>query len=158
MQTHAKLTIRRVPWSNCVGRDLRAAQQAERGAAPDPTDADLAVFLIAYERATGQPLGCGGLRWLEPTIAEARPIYVLPYARGAGIAASILTALEGEAHAASVTTVVAEAGTARPGGEPFFEAAGYRRIPNFGPYQESEGSVCLAKPVTDPVRVHAASI
>jgi hypothetical protein len=37
----------------------------------------------------------------------------------------------------------------------FYEAAGYRPVPNFGPYQEVEDSVCYAKPIMAPVRVHA---
>ncbi|WP_433875144.1 GNAT family N-acetyltransferase [Sinomonas atrocyanea] len=164
MQTHPKLIIRRVPWSNPVGRDLRAAQQAEldsrwghadHEAGDAPSAADVAIFLIAYERATGQPLGCGGLRWVERTTAEVKRVYVLPYARGAGIATSILTALEAEAHGAGVTLMLAEAGSAQPDGKMFYEAAGYRRIPNFGPYQELDDSVCYGKPVMNPVRIHA---
>jgi GNAT superfamily N-acetyltransferase len=112
MQTHPKLTIRRTSWSNPVGRDLRAAQQSEldarygharHEAGEPPTAADMAVFLIAYERATGQPLGCGGLRWLDRTTAEVKRVYVLPYARGAGVASSILLALEAEAHQTGIT-------------------------------------------------------
>jgi hypothetical protein len=37
----------------------------------------------------------------------------------------------------------------------FYEAAGYRPVPNFGPYQEVEESICYAKPITAPVRLHA---
>lgn len=163
MQTHPKLTIRLVPWSNPVGRDLRAAQQAEldaryghaaHEAGDPPSAADIAVFLVAYERATGQPLGCGGLRRVERTTAEIKRVYVLPYARGAGIASSILTALEAEAYATGVTLMLAEAGSAQPDGKMFYESAGYRRIPNFGPYEGLEDSVCYAKPVMSPVRVH----
>lgn len=163
MQTHPKLTIRLVPWSNPVGRDLRTAQQAEldaryghaaHEAGDPPSAADIAVFLVAYERATGQPLGCGGLRWVERTTAEIKRVYVLPYARGAGIASSILTALEAQAYGAGVTLMLAEAGSAQPDGKMFYESAGYRRIPNFGPYEGLEDSVCYAKPVMSPVRVH----
>ncbi|MDQ4489298.1 GNAT family N-acetyltransferase [Sinomonas sp. ASV486] len=166
MQTHPKLMIRRAPWSNPVGRDLRAAQQAELDArygdtthepGSAPSAADLAIFLIAYERSTGQPLGCGGLRWVAPTTAEVKRVYVLPYARGAGIASSILTALEAEAHTSGITLVLAEAGSAQPDGKMFYESAGYRRIPNFGPYQELDESLCYGKPVMNPVRVHAVA-
>ena len=115
------------------------------------------MFLIAYERATGQPLGCGGLRWLDETTAEVKRVYVLPYARGAGIASSILLALEAEAHDAGVTLVVAEASSAQPDGKMFYQSAGYREVPTFGPYREVEDSTCYAKPVMAPVRAHAVS-
>ena len=166
MQTHPKLTIRRTSWSNPVGRDLRAAQQAEldaryghdgHEAGDPPTASDIAVFLIAYERATGQPLGCGGLLWLGEKTAEVKRVYVLPYARGSGVASSILLALEAEAHDAGITLVLAEAGSAQPDGKMFYEAAGYREVPNFGPYQELEESVCYSKPIIAPVRVHAVA-
>jgi GNAT superfamily N-acetyltransferase len=170
MQNHPKLTIRRLSWSNPVGRDLRAAHQAELdarradpasaeapGVPAPPSGAELAVFLVAYERATGQPLGCGGLRWVERTTAEVKRVYVLPYARGAGIASSILVALEAEAYAAGVTLMLAEAESAQPDGPRFYEAAGYRRISRFGPYAAIEGSLCYAKPIMSPVRIHTAA-
>ena len=70
MQTNPRLNIRQVTWANPVGADLRAAQQAELDArfgtqdhepGPPPSEADTAVFLVAYEKGSGQPVGCGGL-------------------------------------------------------------------------------------------------
>ncbi len=80
------LSIREVPWSNPVGADLRRAQQAEldsrfgtTGHDPSPpAEEDTAVFVIAYERSSGQPLGCGGLRRLDRSTAEVKRNYVLP--------------------------------------------------------------------------------
>lgn len=68
MQTNPRLNIRQVPWSNPVGADLRRAQQAELDArfgtpdhepGPPPSSADCAVFLVAYDKGSGQPVGCG---------------------------------------------------------------------------------------------------
>lgn len=151
------LTIRDVPWSNPVGAGLRAAQQAElssrygtedRDPAP-PTAADLAVFLVAYEKSSGQPLGCGGLRRLDGTTAEIKRIYVLPYARGSGVASAVLSALEHRARADGYTAVTAEAGSAQPDGRRFYETGGYRSVANFGPYIGLDGSTCYAKDLQD---------
>lgn len=147
------LTIREVPWSNPVGADLRSAQQSELDARfgsfdhdpSPPTADDAAVFLVAYEKSSGQPLGCGGLRRVGETTAEIKRIYVLPYARGSGVATAILTALEYRARAAGYEVVTAEAGSAQPDGRRFYEHGGYTVVPNFGPYAGLEGSVCFSK-------------
>ena len=149
------LTIREVPWSNPVGADLRAAQQAELNsrsgtAAPEPVPpsaGDVAVFLVAYEKSSGQPLGCGGLRRLDDTTAEIKRIYVLPYARGSGVATAVLTALEYRARAAGYAVITAEAGSAQPDGRRFYQHGGYTVVPNFGPYAELADSVCFAKTI-----------
>lgn len=147
------LTIREVPWTNPVGADLRAAQQSEldfrfggRDHEPSPpTAGDTAVFLVAYEKSSGQPLGCGGLRRLGDATAEVKRIYVLPYARGSGVATAILTALEYRARAAGYEVITAEAGSAQPDGRRFYQHGGYTVVPNFGPYAGLAGSVCFAK-------------
>ena len=149
------LRIREVPWSNPVGADLREAQQAELDARygsaehdpHPPVAADSAVFLVAYERSTGQPLGCGGLRHLDPTTAEVKRVYVLPYARGSGVATAILGALEARAKQMGYAVLTAEAGSAQPDGRRFYETGGYKVVPNFGPYLSSDGSTCYSKTI-----------
>ncbi|NKX52006.1 N-acetyltransferase, partial [Arthrobacter deserti] len=98
---HPRLTIREVPWSNPVGADLRAAQQSELNSrfgttdhepGPPPSAEDMPVFLLAYEKSSGQPLGCGGLRELDKSTAEIKRVYVVPYARGSGVSGAILAA------------------------------------------------------------------
>lgn len=109
MQT---LRVRQVPWTNPVGMGLREALRAEndRGqlphALPAPGDGEsIAVFLIAYELATGQPVGCGGLRLLGGRRADVDYIYVLPYARWSGVAAAITEELVAWARAHDIATV-----------------------------------------------------
>lgn len=149
------LAIREVLWSNPVGADLREAQQAELDSrfgtihhdpAP-PSAADMAVFLVAYEKSTGQPLGCGGLRRLSEATAEIKRVYVLPYARGSGVATAILAALEDHAKRAGYAVITAEAGSAQPDGRRFYENGGYKVVPNFGPYITVDGSTCYAKTI-----------
>jgi hypothetical protein len=77
MQTNPRLNIRQVTWANPVGAALRAAQQAELDArfgtsdheSGPPSEADTAVFLVAHDKASGQPVGCGGLRILDESTA-----------------------------------------------------------------------------------------
>lgn len=165
MQTNPRLHIRQVPWTHPVGADLRAAQQAEldarfghRGheAGPPPSEADTAVFLLAYEKGSGQPVGCGGLRLLDERTAEIKRLYVLPYTRGSGVASSILAALEGHAHALGITTLTAEAGSVQTDGRQFYRSSGFEPVPNFGPYVGVEHSYCYAKPIDSHSAAHTA--
>lgn len=94
MQT---LRVRQVPWSNPVGRGLREALRAEAGrgrapsaaAGPEDDGAGVVVFLIVYELASGQPVGCGGLSVCADGSTAVDHLYVLPYARWSGVSSSI---------------------------------------------------------------------
>lgn len=110
MQT---LRVRQVPWTNPVAVGLREALRAEsnRGqssASPTATvddGTDVAVFLIAYELASGQPVGCGGLRLRDTTRADVDCIYVLPYARWSGVSQAITEELTSWARAHGIAAV-----------------------------------------------------
>jgi N-acetylglutamate synthase-like GNAT family acetyltransferase len=165
MQTNPRLNIKQVLWSNPVGADLRAAQQYELDSrfgttdhepGPPPSEADTAVFVVAYERSSGQPLGCGGLRMLDEQTAEVKRLYVVPYARGSGVASSILAALEGHAHAHGFSVITAEAGSVQTDGRSFYESAGFSVIPNFGPYVGMQHSQCYAKTLDSRSAAHTA--
>jgi N-acetylglutamate synthase-like GNAT family acetyltransferase len=167
MQTNPRLHIRQVPWSNPVGADLRAAQQAEldarfghgdHEAGPPPSEADTAVFLLAYDKGSGQPVGCGALRLLDEHTAEIKRLYVLPYTRGSGVASSILAALEGQAYALGIASIRAEAGSAQPDGRHFYESSGFTVVPNFGPYAGREHSYCYAKTINSRTAGHTAMV
>lgn len=104
------LRVRQVPWANPVGMGLREALCAEssRGQTPRTSPGagdDVAVFLIAYELATGQPVGCGGLRLLGDARADIDYIYVLPYARWSGVARAITEELTSWARLHGIATV-----------------------------------------------------
>lgn len=165
MQTNPRLNIRQVSWANPVGAALRAAQQAELDArfgtsdhepGTPPSEADTAVFLVAHDKASGQPVGCGGLRILDEHTAEIKRLYVLPYTRGSGVATSILAALEAQAHSLGITAITAEAGSAQPDGRHFYESSGFETVPNFGPYVGVEHSYCYAKAIDSHSAAHTA--
>jgi GNAT superfamily N-acetyltransferase len=109
MQT---LRVRYVPWTNPVAVGLREALRAEndRGRPPASVSAaddgsGIAVFLIAYELASGQPVGCGGLRLLDAARADVDSIYVLPYARWSGVSQAIMEELAAWARTHGITAV-----------------------------------------------------
>ncbi|WP_327005039.1 GNAT family N-acetyltransferase [Dactylosporangium sp. NBC_01737] len=141
-------------WDDPEGAALRAAQRAELdarygsddhepGAAPSAGDVDL--FLVAVSDVDGTPVGCGALRRLDPSAAEVKRMFVVPPARGTGVAAAILRALETAAVERGWKTLRLETGTEQPDAQRFYEREGYHRIPLFGVYAGSTRSVCYER-------------
>jgi GNAT superfamily N-acetyltransferase len=145
-------TIEERPWDDPAGAALRAAQRAELDArygtgdhepGPAPTAADVDVFLLATR--DGEPVGCGALRRLDAISAEIKRMYVIPPARGTGVATAVLRALESAAAERGWPVLRLETGTAQPDARRFYEREGYRRIPLFGVYEGSALSVCYER-------------
>ncbi|GAA0922720.1 GNAT family N-acetyltransferase [Virgisporangium aurantiacum] len=141
------------PWNDPAGVALRAAQRAELDArygsddhepGPPPSGDDVSYFVVAQD-AGGAPVGCGALRRLDGSSAEVKRMYVVPAARGTGVARAVLTALEDAAKERGWTTLRLETGTLQPDAQRFYRRAGYHEIPLFGSYIGSELSVCFER-------------
>jgi GNAT superfamily N-acetyltransferase len=141
------------PWDDPAGTALRTAQRAEMdarygsddhepGAVPSADDIDL--FLVAVGR-DGRAIGCGALRQLDAASVEVKRMYVVPQARGTGVATGILRALEAAAVERGWVIVRLETGTAQPDAQRFYEREGYRQIPLFGSYVGANLSVCYER-------------
>jgi ribosomal protein S18 acetylase RimI-like enzyme len=78
---------------------------------------------------------------------EIKRMYVVPEARGLGLARRLLTELERLAVAAGADWMVLESGQAQPEALSLYRSAGYADIAAFGHYCASEQSVHLGKPV-----------
>jgi GNAT superfamily N-acetyltransferase len=141
------LEFQRVPYLDPVARALVAealADLARRyGGAGDDTPVDpaefeppLGAFLVAYR--DGQPVGCGAWRTFTGVTdaAEIKRMYVVPAARGQGVAMAVLRALEDSAREAGRTRAILETGMAQPEAIGLYGKAGYQRIPDFGYYKD----------------------
>lgn len=104
------------------------------------------VFLVA--RRDGEPVGCGGLRRLDPRTAEVKRMYVVPARRGTGVAAAVLRALEDEARAAGMTRLVLETGTGQRAGMRFYEREGFTPCACWGAYADSPISRCYERDIS----------
>ena len=109
-----------------------------------PSAADVAVFLVARDD-DGAPLGCGALRRIGTETYEIKRMYVRPAARGRGLGAAILRALEAEAVALGASLLCLETGPRQPEALALYERAGYRRVPCIGPYAGVEDSLCYER-------------
>jgi GNAT superfamily N-acetyltransferase len=101
--------------------------------APSATPADFAPpggsFLIGYE--DGEPVCVGGIKRLPDGACEIKRMYVVPQARGRGLARELLEALEGEARSLGYELARLDTGPRQPHAERMYRAAGYAEIGNF---------------------------
>jgi putative acetyltransferase len=142
------------PWDDPAGAALRKEQRVELDArygcddhepGPLPSAADIDHFVVAVDRDSGAALACGALRRLDPVSAEIKRMYVVPHARGTGLATAVLRALEAAAVERGWSTIRLETGTGQPDAQRFYEREGYRKIPLFGIYVGSAVSVCYER-------------
>ena len=151
------MQVSEVKAADPVVQELCAAQQAElesrygsdSGEPPKGIDPGVA-FLVA--RVAGEPVGCAGLKPLEPGIAEVTRMYVRPAHRGHGISRRLLREAEELAKKRGVTKIRLETGDLQPESIGLYGSSGYQRIPAFGQYARSPLSLCFEKPL-QPGRV-----
>ncbi|MFC9795875.1 GNAT family N-acetyltransferase [Streptomyces sp. NPDC057695] len=159
------MNIRPTPYDHPDAVKLNDAVQAEYavryGDEGDATPLDAGMFapprglyLLAYD-PDGAPLATGGWRAQDENDegyangdAELKRMYVIPEARGLGLARRILTALESDARTAGRTRMVLETGTAQPEAIALYTSSGYEPCTKFGLYRTYENSRCYAKPLT----------
>ncbi|MFB6809581.1 GNAT family N-acetyltransferase [Streptomyces sp. NPDC056387] len=134
--------------------------QARYGGEGDVTFLDPAMFappnglyLLAYD-GSGTPVASGGWRRQDENDegysdgdAELKRMYVVPEARGLGLARRILAALEADARAAGRTRMALETGDQQPEAIALYLSSGYTPAAKFGHYRTYESSRCMAKPL-----------
>ncbi len=105
------------------------------------TDAEVR-FLTAYREDA--VIGCGGVAPCDG-FAELKRIFVIPDARGSGVAGQIVAGLEAIARADGYHTMRLETGEDSPDAIALYTKLGYVRIGAFGTYEENGSSVFMEK-------------
>ena len=99
---------------------------------------DGAAWLVAFDDA-GEPVGCGGLRVLEPGVGEIKRMFVSARARGTGLGRRLLGELERRAAQAGMTRVRLLTTAMLTESRALYAAEGYREIgrtePEYGPVE-----------------------
>jgi putative acetyltransferase len=96
-------------------------------------------------RDGGDALGMAALVDRGDGSGELKRMFVLPEARGRGIAADLIGALEDFATSNGIRVVQLETGPLQYAAIRLYERSGYRLIPNFGKYVGDSNSVCYEK-------------
>jgi GNAT superfamily N-acetyltransferase len=101
--------------------------------APSATPADFAppggAFVVLYD--DGAPVAAGGVKRLDDRACEIKRMYVIPEARGRGLATELLKALEDAARGLGYAIVRLDTGPQQPAAQAMYERAGYAPIGNF---------------------------
>jgi GNAT superfamily N-acetyltransferase len=109
------------------GLDLNSPDMPTAGAA------DLAppggTFLVGYR--DGQAVCGGGIKRLPDGTCEIKRMYVVPGARGQGVARSLLRALEDAARSLGYRIARLDTGPLQPHARGLYESEGYLSIENF---------------------------
>jgi GNAT superfamily N-acetyltransferase len=88
------------------------------------------MFLVGFDD-DDSPVCAGGVKRLGDGVAEIKRMYVVPSARGRGVARALLTALEDAAHDLGYTTVRLDTGVHQPHAKALYASAGYREVADY---------------------------
>jgi GNAT superfamily N-acetyltransferase len=87
------------------------------------------AFLVGDE--AGETVCCGGVKRLPDGTCEIKRMYVVPPARGRGIARELLFALEDAARERGYTVARLDTGPGQPHAQRLYEREGYRPVADF---------------------------
>jgi len=110
-----------------AGLDLRSPDMPKAG--PEELNPPHGAFLVGYE--DGIAICCGGIKRLDAEACELKRMYVIPEARGRGVARTLLAALEGRARELGYAVARLDTGPKQPEAQHLYQSAGYGAIANF---------------------------
>jgi len=105
---------------------------------------------VFVARRDGVALGIAALATRHNGTAEVKRVFVDPAARGAGVAGSLLRAIEESALEQGIRVLQLETGEPQPEAIALYTKVGFQRIPRFGQYTNDPLSVCMEKVLAPP--------
>jgi len=104
---------------------------------------NLKHVVIAY--LNDKPIACGAFKKFDAFSVEIKRMYTKPDVRKHGVASQVLGELEHWAFEENFENTILETGKRQVEAVKFYQKNKYVVIPNFGPYQGIENSVCFKK-------------
>jgi GNAT superfamily N-acetyltransferase len=149
------IEFRREPAGSPVAQTLLTAMEQEMFALYDmqsmPTPASTGeleppsggAYVVGWE--DGRAVAGGALKRLGPGVAEVKRMYVVPDARGRGLARGLLAAIEETARELGYDRVRLDTGASQPRARALYESAGYQDVPDYNdnPYAAYHGEKVL---------------
>jgi GNAT superfamily N-acetyltransferase len=109
------------------GLELDGSEMPKAG--PAELGPPCGAFLDGWD--DGEPVCCGGVKRLDERTCEIKKMYVVPEARGRGVARALLDALEGKARELGYEVARLDTGPRQERAQRMYERAGYAAIANF---------------------------
>lgn len=110
-----------------------------------PAELERADVHLVGARVAGQLVGIGGVELQDGGVGELERFFVLPEHRGTGVADALLDALVDHAAVHGAAVLRLETGDEQQAAIAFYRRRGFAEIPRFGPYVNSETSVCMQR-------------
>ena len=106
---------------------------------------DDVTFLVA--RDGERIVGCGAMRRHDARLGEVKRMFVDPHARGLGLGARILGAIEAEAVRQGLRRLALETGIHQPEAIGLYRKAGFQECPPFADYKSDPLSLFMIKEI-----------
>jgi DNA-binding MarR family transcriptional regulator len=117
-----------------LGRRFRGGYDRSLDGAAEVRDFLPPRGLLLIARLFGEPVGCGGLRVLEPRVGEIKRMWIAPGARGLGIGRRLLSELERMARRRGLHRLRLDTNQSLKEALRLYRSSGYREI---GPYNDN---------------------
>jgi GNAT superfamily N-acetyltransferase len=119
--------MRELYWDVGAGLDLNSPDMPKAG--PAELGPPGGTFLVGYR--DGRAVCGGGIKRLSDGACEIKRMYVVPAARGQGVARALLHALEDAARGLGYSVARLDTGPRQPNAQGLYEYEGYGPIANF---------------------------
>ncbi len=104
---------------------------------------NIKYVVLAY--SGGAPVGCGAIKEYSEDVVEIKRMFTSPEFRGEKIATKVLKELEQWALELGFTKCILETGKKQPEAIGLYTKNGYKQIPNYGQYADTDNSICFEK-------------
>lgn len=101
--------------------------------------------IMVYQK--GKPVACGGFKMYDEDHAELKRIFTEPSNRNMGIGAELIRRLEAKAKIKGYQWCILETGQPLEAACHIYKRAGYKIIPNYGPYVDMPDSICMGRKI-----------
>lgn len=91
------------------------------------------------------PVGCASFKKYEDGVAEVKRVFVREEYRGRGLSRKLMEAVEAKAKQNGYRGLILETGRPLVSAVALYTNMGYSVIPNYGPYECMDESVCMRK-------------
>ena len=106
---------------------------------------DRAGVHLVCARVAGQLVGIGGVELQDGGVGELKRFFVVPEHRGSGVADAVLSGLLDYSIARDRNVLRLETGDRQRAAMAFYRRHGFTDIARFGPYVDSETSICMER-------------